>query len=640
MAGIALFVPDREMYLQAQSLLKKRQDSHIALVKIISVEDAATEARNAINEGINIIIARGRQAAEIRRHTNVTVTNIIITAQELGLLILKAKKMIDKDHITIGLFGWGDMFCDTTHFDLLYNITLKRYDLYEHKEWRNTILSAAKDGLDIVIGGRAAMDCATQIGIPSLYLSGTSESLNVALRSAESLYHMSEIEKHNYAQFSTVLDSSSNGIIKLSTNGHILIINRIMEDIAGQSSDELIGMSVEKAFPGIDSQYILRVLNGQSDNYSTLFSYQNQELVLIVEPIVVEQEITGAIMSFNRLRRVSAADDKLVSRQLSQGYIAYNSFDNVSQNQKGLRKVIELAKLYALSSSPMLIQSLSGPELDMIAQGIHNYGMRRNGPFIMLNMAGLSDEQQVRTLFGDPAKKDPGAILNADGGTLVLQGIDKLSLPNQYNFTKAIRSKRVAPDNNLSNAKVFDTRIIACTAKNLAELRQNFQFRSDLFFTLNSLRLKIPSLRERPEDISYLLDTYTKQYMQQYARYHVLTNSARQMLLDYPWEGNSIQLQSFCERMILTAQSRNITEDYVVSLLNELYHGNTSLNDNDSADEIRNDKLVEELTSPMHEMIYKTLKKYNGNRKMTAKELQISTTTLWRKMKQYGLTDL
>lgn len=640
MSGIALFVPDQEMHAQAVSLLKNMDNNHVSIVKVITVKDAVSEARNAAAQGVNIIIARGRQAMEIQNNTAVTVTNITITAQELGLLIRKAKKMIAKEQITVGLFGWGDMFCDTTHFEELYNITLKRYNLQEHKEWRNIILAAADDNLDIIIGGKATMECANQIGIPSLYLSGTSESLSVAIRAAESLYQMSEIEKHNYAQFSTVLDSSSNGIIKLSTSGRILIMNRIMEEITGQNSDRLIGMSIEKAFPGINAKNIISVLNGQSGNYSTLLSYQNQELVLIVEPIVVEQTITGAIMSFNRLRRVSAADNRLVSRQFTGGYIAYNTFEHISQNQKGLRDIIELAKLYALSSSPMLIQSLSGPELDMIAQGIHNHSMRRNGPFIMLNMAGLTEEQQTKTLFGDPAKKDPGAILSADKGTLVLQGIDKLTMPNQYNFTKAIRSRRLSPDNNLANAVIFDTRIIACTAKNLTRLRSQFRFRSDLYFILNSLRLRIPSLKERPEDAAYLLDTYIKQFMQQYSRYHVLTPRARQVLLDYPWEGNSIQLQSFCERMILTVQSRNITEDYVVSLLHELYPQYDDIPPSDVPPEFDLEPEADETLSPMHDLIYRTLKKHSGNRKLTAQELQISTTTLWRKMKQYGLMDL
>lgn len=637
MSGIALFVPDKEMYAHAEKLLKKYKNNHVSSLKLIQKEDVTTEARKAIDQGTNIIIARGRQASEIRNNTNVTVINIVMTAQELGLLIMKAKSLINKEQLTIGLFGWGDMFCDTTYFDELFNITLKHFNLNENEEWRNVIFNAANEHLDVIIGGRSVLECANQLGIPGIYLSSTGESLNVAIHSAESLYRMAEIE---YAQFSTVLDSSSNGIIKLSTNGKILIINRVMENIIGQSSDQLVGTPIDQLFAELNYDKISAVLNGTLDNFTTILTYLGQELVLIVEPIIVDNNnMEGAIMSFNRLRRRNVTDKETMAKHFLCGHVAQATFDDISINMKGLHKVIELAKLYALSSSPMLIESLSGPELDIITQGIHNYGMRKNGPFIMINMAGMTEDQQSEALFGNPETKENGALLNADHGTLVIHSIDKLSLPMQYNFIKALRTKRLSSDNNPTNTKVFDTRIIACTSKNLMELRQNFRFRSDLYFTFNSLRLKIPNLKDRPEDVEYLLSTFTKHYMQQYSRYHILSSRAKKVLLEYPWEGNSIQLQSFCERMILTAQSRSITEEYVRSLLDELYHSNFGVYEDPIDDKSKDDDLVECTEDPMQELIIKTLKKYNGSRKLTAKELQMSTTTLWRKMKKYGLTD-
>lgn len=636
MSGIALFVPDEDMYLQAREILKEIANNHVSLLKVIRTEDAAAQARKAIAEGINIIIARGLQSVLIKNNTNVTVANIVMTAQELGLLITKAKRLINKEQITIGLFGWGDSFCDTTYFSQLYNITLKRYILHDNEEWRNKVLSAATEHLDIIIGGKSILECANQIGLPGIYLAGTGESLAVAINTAESMYCMSEIEKHNYAQFSTVLDSSSNGIIKLSSHGKILIINRIMEDIIEKKSEQLIGLSIKQLFTEISYEKIAAVLNGTSANYSSLLTYQSQELVLIVEPISVDNHIDGAIMSFNQLRRLNTADKDMISKQFLSGYVANATFDDISKNMKGLRKIIELAKLYALSSSPMLIQSLSGPELDIITQGIHNYGMRRNGPFIMINMAGLTEDQQIKSLFGNNGENGTGAILNADHGTLVIQGIDKLSLPTQFQLIKTLRARRLVAEKDPRNFKVFDTRIIACTAKNLSELRSKFQFRSDLYFTLNSLRLEIPNLKDRPEDVAHLLSVYVKQYMQQYSRYHVLTSRAKQILLNYPWEGNSIQLQAFCERMILTAQSRNITEQYVLSILDELYHKDFETYNNNVANQDKQDETSGDL---IYELIYKTLKKYNGSRKLTAKELQMSTTTLWRKMKKYGLID-
>lgn len=106
-----------------------------------------------------------------------------------------------------------------------------------------------------------------------------------------------------------------------------------------------------------------------------------------------------------------------MKEQYLKGHVAHGTFDDISKNLKDMRKVVELAKLYAQSSSPMLIEAISGPELEAITQGIHNYSMRQNGPFIMINMAGLSQDQQMRTLFGSAGDSrndaEPGALAEA-----------------------------------------------------------------------------------------------------------------------------------------------------------------------------------------------------------------------------------
>lgn len=644
MSGIALFVPNDEMYGQAKKILKEK-DNHVTVLKKTRTEDAVTEARKAISEGVNIIIARGRQAAEIKRHTNVAVADIVMTAQELGLLVIRAKEIVGKECPRIGIFGWGDMLSDTTYFNQMYHVDLRRYILRDSEEWRNTIERAQNDSLDIIIGGEAALDGAYQMGLPGLYISSTGESIRVALKNAESLYYMSEIEQHNYAQFSTVLDSTFSGIIKISVTGKILVINRAMEQILGCSLGKCMGKPVARLLNGLDETAVAQILEGKMDNYSTFLTLQDQSVVVSIEPIVVEERIDGAILSCSRLKRLDINDRNVMKEQYLRGYVAYGTFDDISKNLKDMSKVVELAKLYAQSSSPMLIEAISGPELDAITQGIHNYSMRKNGPFIMINMAGLSQNQQMMTLFGSRGdgqeKPEPGAIAQANHGTLVIQSIDKLTLPAQYNLTRAIRTKRLMQGSGLENTQLLDTRIIACTAKNLTQLRREFQFRSDLYFTLKSLRLRIPNLKDRRDDVEYLLDLYTRKYMEQYSRYHVMTAGARRTLLEYPWEGNSIQLEAFCERMILTVGKRTITEEYVRGLLEELYHQDTGIYAvSPEGEELFSDENKEAADeNPEKKLLKEVLKKYRGNRTLSAKELGISTTTLWRRIKKFGLDE-
>ncbi len=645
MSGIALFVPSDEMYEQANAIVKEK-DNHVVIVKKIKTEDAVTEAQMAISQGVNIIIARGRHAVEIKKHTNVAVAEIVMTAQELGLLVNQAKSIVDKECPRIGIFGWGDMLSDTTYFNQLYHIELKRYILNEWEEWRNTLSKAKQDNLDIIIGGDAALDGAYQMGIPGLYIASTGEAIRVALKNAESLYYMSEIEQHNYAQFSTVLDSAFNGIMKVGIAGKILVVNRAMEQIVGHTSGSILGKLATQVLVGLDEKALGKILSGESENYSTFLTIQQQSVVVSIEPIVVGDRTDGAIISCNRLKRLDIDDKDVMKEQYLKGHVAHGTFEDISNNLKDMRKVVELAKLYAQSSSPMLIEAISGPELESITQGIHNYSMRKNGPFIMINMAGLSQDQQMRTLFGIQGDRqemqEPGALADAHHGTLVIQSIDKLTLPTQYNLARVIRSKRLVRSGRIEDTQMIDTRIIACTAKNLTDLRRQFLFRSDLYFTLKSLRLKIPNLKDRRDDVEYLLNVFTKKYMEQYSRYHVMTAGARRTLLEYPWEGNNIQLEAFCERMILTVGKRTITEEYVRDLLDELYHRDTSIYAATIQEEVKlHDEYTtgEAETNPELKRIREVLKKYNGNRTLSAKELDISTTTLWRKMKKYGIDE-
>ena len=648
MSGIAFLLPNEEMCQYARKLVK--EDDHVLMIKKIKTENAVSEARDAISAGANIIVARGRQAAEIKNYTNIPLVEITLTAQELGLLVLKAKKMIGREDIHIGVFVWGKMLCDTTHFQELYGARLTRYEIDENIERSQLLEAAIADGVDIIIGVYISIDAAMQKGIPSLFLEATNESIEIALSNAKSMYYMHEIEQRNTAQFSAVLDSSFGGIIKIGNNGNILVMNQTMEQMAGASISKAIGRPVSNVLKDLDMEAVQEILDGVQDNYSTFITIDNQSLVVAVEPIVVDGEIEGAIISCNRMKRIENGNKNQNSEQFLRGYVAAATFADIDKKLKGLSGVVERAKIYAQSSSPMLVEAMSCPELDLICQAIHNYGLHRNGPFIMINLAGMTQDQQMRALFGDQDEKGEcirkGAIEDANHGTLVIQSIDKLTLPAQYNLVRAIRSRRLI-HNDLEKMKILDFRLIACSGKNLAKMQRKFEFRSDLFYMLKSLSLRIPPLLERQQDLEFMLDTYTRRYMEQYSRYNVMSAGAKRYLLEYPWKGTSIQLESFCERMILTVGKRTITEEYVRSLTEELYGEQAEEMDLELTEqESQSDPAVlseampnEQISDPMYQLLRNTLYKYHGNRKLTAKELGMSTTTLWRRMKKYGLEE-
>ncbi len=643
MAGIALFAPNDEMYNQAISVISKIENN-VSIVKKVKTEDVLKNAHEAISQGINIIIARGHQATQIKTHTNAIVEEMKINAQELGLLIKKAKTLCDKQVPKIAVFSWGNMLCDTTYMNDLFDVELVRFELTNEISWLSRVAFLKNENIDVVIGGNDAGELARQQELPFVYMSATEESMEVAVKNAQMLYHMYHTREHNTAQLNSIIVSAFNGIMKVNEVGEIQLINHVMKQMT-KLTDDVVGKKLRTVFKDLDYVLIEKVQRGEIENYSTLFTYNNEELVVIIEPINVDGSVKELIVSCNLVNNMHKQHSQTLEKHFLKGYTARLTFDDIDVKMKDLKKVAEKAKTYANASSPILIEAVSGPELEMITQGIHNYSTRKNAPFIAINLAGMSDEQQDKTLFGnyEDGKNISGALENAMYGTLVIKSIDKLNLQNQYKLITVIRNKYLAKNNNPEDIVLIDTRIIASSAKDLTNLRENFLFRSDLYFTLRPLRLRIPNLKYRTDDVAYLLDNYIHKYMSLYSKYHILTPGAKRVLLEYPWQGNSIQLDGFCERMILTLEQRSITEGYVRELLEELYHTDGSIyrveSEEDKHQDINRVGQEENEIDHMYDVLVKTLKKYDGNRTLTAKEMKISTTTLWRKMKKYGIEE-
>ena len=632
MSEIALFVPREEMLHQAHDILLTKKYT-IKEMKVIASADAVSEARSALARGTNIIIARGYQASLIKYYTNIPVVEIQLTGQEMGLLITKAKKITKKNRPVIGVVGFNNMFCDMTHFNQIYDIDLRTYFVSNPDELSIAINQAINDNLDIVIGGDNAITAATRAGIPSLFLSSTEDSIREAFKMAENMKYVADIDKRSVAQIETLLDYSFSGIVRMDQKGNILVINKIMEEILGKESAEVEGKPLVEVFKEIDKEKLEETLREGNEIYSTFIRVNKNAIVIIVAPIKVDNQIDGAILTCHKIKKMKEVEADILRERYLYGYIAQGTLEDIPHKSKCMQKNIALAKVYAQSNSPVLLYGEIGTEKELFAQGIHNNSLRKNGPFVSINCIGISEEMQTEVLFGSTKEsekdKEQGALIAANHGTILLSEVDKLSLNNQYQLYKMIRYKSLIR-NEIVRTMSIDVKIIATTSKNLSILVKQGLFREDLYYLLSGLTIDVEAIRNRPEDLEYLIDNYVKLYCDMYSRFHVLTAGAKKRLLEYPWYGNLIQLESFCDRMILTASHRSIDEAYVVKLLEELY---PILGQQNSSKE----KIVI-YKDPEAIKISETLEKYDGNRTLAAEELGISKTTLWRHMKKLGIT--
>lgn len=631
MSKIAILLPKEYMLEQARNVIRE-DELDIDILKVIKTSDSVYEARQAVEQGAEVVLARGVQAAFIRQYTNIPVAELTLTGQEIGLMIASAKKKVpDKKCPQIALIGFKNMFSDTTYADELFDIRLKFYDIAAIEQAAEKVNLAIQEGADVLLGGDTVNALAAQKGIPAQFIDSTEESIRSAIGVAKKMILTAEAEKNFTAQFETVLDNSYNGILEIDENKEIMIVNRAGEELFHKKASQLEGTALEKVIPELEQRYIDDVLSGKRDSFMTSVYVAGVPMMLTAAPIQYENKIRGAIISLYRNASVRKNDaDELHSYYLK-GYVAHAHFSDIRITGKEMEYCVELSKMYALSKNPVLICGEDGTDKEKLAQCIHNNSSYKAGPFVAVNCSGMTEQMQVDRLFGNPDAEDEsmkkGALAIGDHGTIVISEIEKLSLLCQYRLYRAIRYDSLI-QNDLERSQTLDNRIIAITGADLYQYVEQGRFRQDLYYLLNSLTVEIPPLRKRPQDIRAIVEDCRVRFTKRYARFPKIAEDAMEALAGFGWQGNEIQLESFCERLFLTSPKKTITSDYVYFLLDTLYP---------VKERISEDGTTVIYQHPEAARLTELLEKHQGNRSAVAKELGISTTTLWRRMKKYGV---
>ena len=631
MGKIVLLVIREEMLHQAHNILQDKK-FRIQEMSVIRTENAVMEARKSIADGASIIIARGLQASLIKQYTNIPVVEIVLTAQEMALLVTRAKQIAGRPRPVIAVVGIKNMFCDMSYFDELYDIELHTYYAGQGNMLAETALRAVEDHVDVIIGGDTAVAVATEAGVPSLFLSATEDSMRQAFSMAESMEYAMNVEKKTAAQIETLLDYSFSGVIRLDGDGMVAAVNPLMEDMIGRSQAELKGHTIREIAPMLGDEDLRQVFEDGKD-CSLFLEWNHIQVYAVMAPVVIEGRVDGAIITCHKTKKKTAVHEEKRSERHTRGLPALTRFEDILQESKMMQECVRTASFYAMSDHPVVLRGEPGTEKRMLAESIHNRSSRGNGPFLDIPCEGLSGEEQRCFIFGEK-----GAALQAQGGTLLLRNVEELTAANQDRLYQLIRF-HVCHGADIASMRKINVRIMAMVRQPLNQLVAQGKISHDLYYLLSGLELAVPPLRERREDLQKKIEITWRECCERYSHYHVMTNGAKAVLLNYPWKGNLFQIESFCERLILTAGKRSIDETAVKKLLWELYLDDADAAAGQEADE-------ENVRSMLHighdsyenaKKIVETLRKHEGNREKTAKELGISKATLWRHMKKYGI---
>lgn len=315
----------------------------------------------------------------------------------------------------------------------------------------------------------------------------------------------------------------------------------------------------------------------------------------------------------------------------------YEKFDfsGLIGESSAMLRILDMLRRASNSSVTVLLQGESGTGKELLAEGIHFNSPRKAKPFQPVNCAGLSDTLLESELFGHVKGAFTGATSDrkgffeiADGGTLFLDEIGDMPLTMQSKLLRILEDQIVVPVGSTSGKKV-NVRIISATNQNLEEKVEEKLFRQDLYYRIRGVNIDIPPLRDRAEDIPLLLDHFVKEFAGTEDRgVKGFTPAALRYLKSYHWPGNVRELRNVIKTMVVLAESEMLD---IMDLPVEI-HSVAS-----GQDEISNLAGVN-LNELEKTAIQRTLDMVNGNRELASKMLGIGERTLYRKIKEYGLS--
>lgn len=435
------------------------------------------------------------------------------------------------------------------------------------------------------------------------------------------------------AEINSIFGAISEGVLSWNNDLVITHINRQAGQILGLSPSAVLGRRITE---------VLNVPHHLLDAFSSETALRDVEATFEVNGKAIEclvsvqpifeghGRVIGCILTLRPIERVR----RLVHRLM--GARASFTLDGLLGESRAMQQVRRQARVAAKGRAPVLLRGEPGVGKNPLAQAIHNESDRADGPFVVLNCRAIPHELMVSEFLGYEGGAFSGALAEgrpskfelANGGTLYLEDIDGLSLEMQAALLQTLNTGHVL---RLGGTRLIpvDVRLIASTSANLERLVQEGNFRADLYYRFGVFVIDLPPLRERPEDIPLLVNRFLARMSRQIGRDVRITSETLEILCRYNWPGNIRELENLLERLITVDGKSTITAQ---DLPHAIRVGFSPARPSPPA------APVQPLADLEREAILQAGWACQGHVTRMAEMLGISRTTLWRKMKQMGIS--
>jgi len=422
-----------------------------------------------------------------------------------------------------------------------------------------------------------------------------------------------------------ILDSIGEGLLTVDKNFKINFFNRAAEQITGYKREEVLNQFCKYVFKcelcetKCPIGLILESGNPLYDFRSNIEIKDGSRKPVKLNAAILKNESDqpiGGVISFRDLSEIESIKKDVGS--------AGNYFGIIGHG-KAMHDIFVLIQEIADSDAAVLIQGESGTGKEMIANAIQATSKRKGKSFVKVNCAVFPETLLASELFGhvkgaftDAVKDRPGRFEIANEGTIFLDEIAEMPLQTQVQLLRVLQEgtfERIGE----SIPRVVDVRVIAATNLKIVDALKNGKLREDLYYRLNVIPIIIPPLRERPEDIPHLVNSFIKEYSKAYNKViNDLDDHALDVLMNYSWPGNVRELENVIEYMAVRAKDQTMQLENLPSSIKSSFDSR---------------KPVVEFKGESTPEILQLLEKHKWNKTKVAEELGVGRTTLWRMLK-------
>ena len=428
-----------------------------------------------------------------------------------------------------------------------------------------------------------------------------------------------------------ILECISDGVFTIDYNWEITSFNRAAEEITGIRRKDAIGRHCWEVFRSnmCEAECALKKTMEEGKPYVSTSAYiidssQKKIPISVSTSLLIDKngEVLGGVEIFRDLSLVEE-----LRKQLTASF----HVEDIVSNSNAMKKIFSILPQISRSGATVLIEGETGTGKELMARAIHNMGPRKDKPFMAINCGALPDTLLESELFGykkgaftHAVKDKPGKFSLARGGTVFLDEIGDTSPAFQVSLLRVLQEHEYTPLGGLEKEKT-DVRIIAATNRDLSELMEADQFRQDLYYRVNVVRLFLPPLRQRMEDVPLLVERFiSKLNLRQGKHIQGIDQAVLATLMSHPFPGNIRELENIIEHAFVLCQEGTITSNHLPG-----FPGRKQTTATQPADD--------PVKTAQINMISEALARNNYNRNAAARDLGIHKSTLFRRIKKLGI---